>query len=79
MRAICTIFLRLPSWILIGVVRGYQLLISPWLGRQCRFHPSCSQYMILAVEKHGVLRGLPQGVWRICRCHPWNAGGEDWP
>lgn len=79
MQSIWKAVLRFPSLLLIGMVRAYQVLISPWLGPQCRFHPSCSQYMILAVQKYGVLRGLPRGIWRICRCHPWNPGGEDWP
>jgi putative membrane protein insertion efficiency factor len=63
----------------IALVRLYQFALSPIFGRQCRFHPTCSQYMILAVEKYGVLRGVPRGIWRICRCHPWGKGGEDWP
>ncbi|MGV2335332.1 MAG UNVERIFIED_CONTAM: membrane protein insertion efficiency factor YidD [Planctomycetaceae bacterium] len=49
------------------------------MGRHCRFHPSCSQYMILAIEKYGVLRGTVQGTLRICRCHPWHPGGHDPP
>ncbi|MBI83774.1 MAG: membrane protein insertion efficiency factor YidD [Planctomycetaceae bacterium] len=69
----------LPSAILIGVVRSYQLLISPWLGRNCRFTPNCSNYFIQAVRKYGCLPGSLRGVWRICRCHPWSAGGHDAP
>jgi hypothetical protein len=70
---------RLPSLLLICLVRLYQLAISPWLGRHCRFHPSCSQYMILAIEKYGVIRGICRGTLRICRCHPWHPGGYDPP
>ena len=79
LRAIVTAIVRLPAWLVVKSVRGYQILISPWLGPRCRFHPTCSQYMILAVEKYGILRGVPRGLWRICRCHPWHPGGEDWP
>ena len=70
---------RLPSAIVIGVVRSYQLLISPWLGRNCRFTPSCSNYFIQAVRKYGCISGSLRGVWRICRCHPWSVGGHDAP
>ena len=69
----------LPSQLLIAMVRAYQLFISPWLGPTCRFEPTCSNYMIQAVRKHGLLRGSLRGVWRICRCHPWHAGGYDPP
>jgi putative membrane protein insertion efficiency factor len=69
----------LPSRLLIAVVRGYQILISPWLGRHCRFEPSCSKYFIEAVRKYGAVRGGARGVWRICRCHPFSAGGYDPP
>jgi len=68
-----------PGRLLVLLVRGYQLGISPWLGRHCRFHPSCSQYFILSVQRYGAIRGGLRGIWRICRCHPWNAGGFDPP
>lgn len=63
--------------ILIGILRGYQLLISPVLGQHCRFYPSCSHYAIKAVRLHGVLRGGWLAVRRVVRCHPWHAGGVD--
>lgn len=66
-------------WCLIKAVRLYQVLLSPLLGKNCRFEPTCSTYMIQAVEKYGVVRGVIKGVWRICRCHPFNPGGEDPP
>lgn len=69
----------LPAQAVIGAVRVYQWTLSPVVGRQCRFHPTCSNYMILAVRKHGVLIGVAKGLWRICRCHPFNAGGIDYP
>ena len=66
-------------WLLILPVRFYQVVIGPLLPKVCRFHPSCSDYFIQAVEKHGALRGTMKGMWRICRCHPWNRGGYDPP
>lgn len=69
----------LPGLLLIGLVRVYQLLISPLLGRHCRFEPSCSAYFIGAVRKYGAIRGAWRGVCRIGRCHPWNPGGYDPP
>ena len=71
--------LRIPALLLIGLVRLYQLLISPMLGQRCRFEPSCSVYFIEAVRKYGAIRGTCRGLWRICRCHPWNRGGYDPP
>jgi putative membrane protein insertion efficiency factor len=47
--------------------------------KHCRFHPSCSSFFILAVEKYGPIRGSLKGAWRICRCHPWCEGGHDPP
>ena len=55
----------------------YQVAISPLLGPRCRFYPSCSQYAIDAVLKHGVLRGVFLAVGRVVRCNPWNPGGVD--
>ncbi len=70
---------RLPGWLLIGCVRIYKLCISPLLGPHCRFTPSCSSYMIQAIEKYGVFRGTFKGLLRIARCHPWHPGGHDPP
>lgn len=63
--------------ILIALVRVYQLFLSPWLGNQCRFSPTCSHYAIEALRTHGALRGGWLGLKRIGRCHPWCAGGHD--
>lgn len=63
--------------LLIGLVRGYQLLISPLLGNNCRYTPSCSTYTIEAMEKHGALKGLWMGIRRVGRCHPFHEGGYD--
>ncbi len=69
----------LPGELAVLLVRCYQWLLSPLLGRTCRFHPSCSEYFILAVRKYGLLVGGWKGVCRIGRCHPWNPGGHDPP
>ena len=69
----------IPARLLIGLVRLYQWLISPMLGRRCRFEPSCSMYFLESVRKCGAIRGACRGIWRICRCHPWNPGGYDPP
>ena len=70
---------QLPALGLIALVRLYQYTLSPLIGRQCRFHPTCSNYMIGAVEKYGALRGFFRGLRRIARCHPWHSGGIDLP
>ena len=61
----------------IGIVKAYQVAISPFLGPCCRFHPSCSEYCAMAVERHGVARGLWLAVVRLCKCHPFHPGGVD--
>jgi putative membrane protein insertion efficiency factor len=63
--------------ILIALVRGYQWAISPWLGPRCRYEPTCSNYMITAVQRFGAARGGWLGVKRILRCHPWGGTGYD--
>lgn len=63
--------------ILIALIRGYQYLLSPWLGAHCRYYPSCSQYTAEAIAIHGAWRGLWLGMKRIGRCHPWHEGGHD--
>ena len=63
--------------LLIGLLKAYRYGISPFLGRNCKFHPSCSVYAIEALQKHGLFRGLRLAVWRVLRCNPWSAGGYD--
>ena len=63
--------------LLIGLVRGYRLLLSPMLGPVCRFEPTCSAYALEALERHGAGAGSYLTVARIVRCHPWCAGGID--
>ncbi len=69
--------IRLPAWAMIVTVKLYQQSLSHIIGRQCRFMPTCSQYFIEAVEKHGAIRGGLMGAWRILRCNPFCKGGYD--
>ncbi|UCC84903.1 MAG: membrane protein insertion efficiency factor YidD [Gemmatimonadota bacterium] len=62
---------------LVMVVRGYQMVISPWLPPACRYTPSCSQYAIEALQRHGALKGSWLAARRLGRCHPFRAGGHD--
>jgi putative membrane protein insertion efficiency factor len=63
--------------LLVWLLRGYQLLLSPMLGQKCRFYPTCSNYAIEALRTHGAARGSWLAARRVCRCHPWNEGGVD--
>lgn len=69
--------MRYIAQTMIVFIRGYQLLLSPYLGRHCRFSPSCSQFAIEAFQKHSVLKALQLSIKRILRCHPWHPGGYD--
>jgi uncharacterized protein len=69
----------LPRRGLVVLVRIYQWTLSPWIGRHCRFEPTCSSYFILAVKKYGAVRGALRGLARIARCHPFHPGGYDPP
>lgn len=68
---------RLSVAVLVGVVRAYQLTLSPMFGPVCRFYPSCSHYAVGALRTHGAVRGTGMVVWRLMRCNPWNPGGVD--
>lgn len=70
---------RLVTMGLIGLIHVYQWTLSPLLGQVCRFHPSCSRYMVESLRKYGLIRGLAKGLRRLSRCHPWNPGGYDPP
>jgi uncharacterized protein len=66
-----------PRQILMWIIRGYQLLLSPWFGDRCRFYPSCSCYAHTAIERYGAVRGSWLGLLRLLRCHPFHKGGYD--
>ncbi len=63
--------------VLVFVVRGYQILLSPYFGSQCRFSPTCSHYSLQALEKHGAIKGAYLTIRRLLRCNPWHRGGFD--
>ncbi len=65
------------AWPLIQLVRFYRLAISPWLGSNCRYDPTCSSYAIEALQVHGFLKGTWLAIKRIGRCHPWGSSGYD--
>lgn len=66
-----------PRQVLLGLVKGYRLLLSPWLGSACRFEPTCSLYALQALEHHGAGMGSYLSLRRLARCHPWCEGGCD--
>lgn len=65
------------KWLLVALLRGYRAVISPLYGQVCRYYPSCSQYALEAVERHGSIKGSWLAVRRLGRCHPWAPGGVD--
>ena len=69
--------ITLPKRLLIALVRGYRLLLSPWLGSSCRFEPTCSAYSLQALERHGAAAGSYLTLARLARCHPFCRGGHD--
>jgi len=68
---------RTAARAMIAAIRAYQLMLSPWLGRDCRYWPTCSHYAIEAIERFGPLRGAALAARRIGRCHPWGGSGYD--
>ncbi|WP_291377792.1 membrane protein insertion efficiency factor YidD [Demequina sp.] len=68
---------RLPALALMGLIRLYQLTVSPLIGPTCKYYPSCSHYGLEAVRRHGALRGTVLAGWRVLRCNPWSNGGVD--
>lgn len=74
---VITFIARLPRLFLMGLIRVYQLTISPLLGPTCKYYPSCSHYGFEAVRRHGALRGTVLAGWRVLRCNPWSNGGVD--
>jgi len=64
----------------VAPIRLYQIVLSPLLpANTCKYHPSCSEYAVLAIRDRGVLRGVSLAVWRLLRCNPWSHGGVDYP
>ncbi len=63
--------------LIVGLIRLYQWILSPFLGSNCRYHPTCSHYAVEAVRRHGAVRGLWLAIRRVGRCHPWHEGGYD--
>ncbi len=68
---------RIVSSVLLALIAGYRLVISPWLPPRCRFAPSCSAYAAEAIGRHGPSKGVRLAIARVARCHPWHAGGHD--
>ncbi|PKQ18962.1 MAG: membrane protein insertion efficiency factor YidD [Actinobacteria bacterium HGW-Actinobacteria-8] len=68
---------RVPRLLLMGLIRVYQVTISPLIGPTCKYYPSCSHYGYEAVRRHGALRGTVLAGWRVLRCNPWSNGGVD--
>jgi len=65
------------KYLLIGLLKTWRLLVSPWYGNVCRYYPSCSAYALRAVQYHGALQGSYLAIRRLLSCHPWSAGGYD--
>ncbi|MCA1337461.1 membrane protein insertion efficiency factor YidD [Pseudooceanicola marinus] len=65
------------AWVLALPIRVYRLIFSPWVGHNCRYDPTCSAYILEALEKHGALRGFWLSLRRVARCHPWGGMGVD--
>ena len=68
---------KLLSFILVIPIKLYQILISPLIGPNCRYNPTCSNYAIQAINKHGPFKGTWLAIKRISRCHPWGGSGHD--
>ena len=74
---VITFIARIPRLLLMGLIRVYQLTISPLIGPTCKYYPSCSHYGFEAVRRHGAVRGTVLAGWRVLRCNPWSNGGVD--
>lgn len=68
---------RLAIRVLVALIGIYRYCLSPWLGHRCRFYPSCSEYAIEALQRHGLAKGTWLALTRLCHCHPWHEGGFD--
>ena len=65
------------TWMVLALVRAYQLVVSPWLPPTCKYYPSCSAYAVTALRRHGLAKGAALAGWRLLRCNPWSGGGVD--
>ena len=65
------------SYLLIKIIKIYQLFISPYLGNNCRYLPTCSEYSTQSIKEHGVIKGITLSIKRIAKCHPWGGHGYD--
>lgn len=74
---VVAVMIRIPQWVLVGLIRLYQVTISPMTGPSCKYYPSCSHYGLEAVRRHGALKGGLLAGWRVLRCNPWSNGGVD--
>jgi putative membrane protein insertion efficiency factor len=77
MNSIVETAILVPRNVIVLLLRGYRAAISPLYGDVCRYYPSCSRYALEAVQEHGALLGSGLAAVRVCRCHPWAAGGVD--
>ena len=68
---------QLPVRLALGLIQAYRFAVSPLLGSNCRYTPTCSAYAAIALERFGFWRGLGLGIRRVLRCHPWHEGGHD--
>ena len=71
------VVVRLPARTVLFLVRLYQRYVSPMRPPTCKYYPSCSQYAVIAIGRHGLLRGSALAAWRLLRCNPWSRGGVD--
>jgi len=69
--------LRLPQYAVMGLIKVYQLVVSPLVGPSCKYYPTCSSYGLQAVRTHGAVVGSVMAAWRVLRCNPWSNGGVD--
>jgi putative membrane protein insertion efficiency factor len=76
-RSVAHAIVRAPAQLVLLLLKGYQRFISPMTPPTCKFYPSCSQYAVIAVQRHGAVRGTALAAWRLLRCNPWNLGGVD--
>ena len=77
MKSLLSAIFYLPRRLLMGLVKVYRLLLSPWLGSACRFEPTCSAYSLQALEQQGAVAGTALTLYRLARCQPWCQGGHD--